>query len=79
MQRLFYLNNELVAAQADALAGKVKQADASEQAANRGVHALLFGRPPGASELAQGVEFAAGGWKQYVQVLMMSNEFSFID
>lgn len=79
MQRLFYLNNELVAAQADALAGKVKQADASEQERIRQVYALLFGRPPGASELAQGVEFAAGGWKQYVQVLMMSNEFSFID
>jgi mono/diheme cytochrome c family protein len=79
MQRLFYLNNELVAAQAAALAERITQADASDETRIRKLYALLFGRPADAGEVEQGREFAADGWPQYVQVLMMSNEFSFLD
>ena len=79
MQRLFYLNNDLVAAQAASLAEKISEADASGAARIRKLYPLLFSRAATASEVAQGLEFAAGGWAQYVQVLMMSNEFSFID
>jgi hypothetical protein len=48
---------------------------------------LALGRNPTAEELALGLEFIRdaeskkdfGPWEQYAQVLLMSNEFMFVD
>jgi cytochrome c553 len=86
LQRLFYLNDELVASRAGALAAKVAQWKGRDEARIERLYPVLFSRPASPSDVALGLEFLresrggdAAAWKQYVQVLLMSNEFSFID
>jgi hypothetical protein len=81
-QRLYFMNNEWVIAQAKAMTARLKGTDAEriDQA-----YRLLFQRPPSADEKKLALEFlhdAADndkGWAEYAQVLMTSNEFQFVD
>jgi mono/diheme cytochrome c family protein len=78
LQKLFFMNGGLVADQAKALAAKLKGEDTAriDQA-----YRILFSRPPSKQELGLGLEFLHQGkdpWPQYAQVLLSSNEFSFI-
>ena len=47
------------------------------------LHHLLYGRRADRDEIGTATEFLAaagpGGWQQYVQVLLGSNEFVFVD
>ena len=75
LQRLFFLNGELVAKQSAALAARIEASGGLDYA-----YALLFQRQPSAEERRLAEEFLReSGWKQFAQVLLSSNEFLFVD
>jgi hypothetical protein len=78
LQRLFFLNNELVRRQASALAARIEKEGGDDRL--RYAYRLLFSREPSAQEQALGADFLNdGGWRQLAQVLLSSNEFLFVD
>ncbi len=84
-QVLFLLNSPFVVGQAKALAKRAT--GKSDEDRIRNLYHLALGRNPTAEELALGLEFIRdaeskkdfGPWEQYAQVLLMSNEFMFVD
>jgi mono/diheme cytochrome c family protein len=87
-QALFLMNGPFVVQQAKALAAQpdvTACTDAGERIAY--LYRLLYGRPPDADEAALGRRFvesagtekALSPWEKYCQVLLMSNEFAFVD
>ncbi len=85
LQRLFFLNSELITDRSRALVARLaKEAGDDPEARIRRAYRLLFGRSPGAEELqlAQGFLAEMNGqqpWRQLAQVLLSSNEFVFVD
>ena len=86
-QALFLMNSPFVAEQAKALANRpeVTSAKGSDGKITKLYRAAL-GRNPTADEMALGRGFvgaeqggASGQWEQYAQVLLLSNEFAFVD
>ncbi len=79
-QALFLLNNPLVLEQATALAERTEAATDSEARIAR-MFELALGRPANADELRSGKAFlaAGGSWPDFAQVLLLSNEFIFVD
>ena len=76
MQRLYFLNNSFVAAQAKALVERVQNSGDDLKRITE-TYKLLFSREPTAEELKLGLEFLAESpWPQYAQVLLSSSEFS---
>jgi hypothetical protein len=87
-QALFLMNNPFVIEQARALAGRLAAVADEPEMRIQQLYMLLFGRAPGPRELALGVAFArrpadAGSglspWEEYAQVLLLTNEFAFVD
>jgi mono/diheme cytochrome c family protein len=87
-QALFLMNGPFVVQQAKALAARpdvTARTDAGERIAY--LYRLLYGRPPDADEAALGRRFvesagtekALSPWEKYCQVLLLSNEFAFVD
>jgi hypothetical protein len=91
-QALFLMNSPLVAQVAKALIARpdvAAFAEASERV--DGLYRLVFGRPPTGQEVEVGQRFveeasadpradaALSAWEQYAQLLLLSNEFMFID
>jgi len=87
-QALFLLNSPFVAEQAKALANRSEVVTArtiDEKLTN--LYRIALGRNPNREELAIGREFigmekvntAFGRWEQFAQVLLLSNEFAFVD
>ncbi len=89
LQKLFFLNSDWVIGQAAALAKRLHSDGlSSDEARLREAYLHLFSREAADPELQLGLEFlqkAAGrdgaelAWQQYAQVLLSSNEFSFVD
>jgi mono/diheme cytochrome c family protein len=93
-QALFLMNSPFPAEQARALVARpdVVAAKTDEERIDR-LHRLTFGRPADPAEVKLGLEFlqaaqASQGkkekgqlnaWEQYGQVLLLSNEFAFVD
>ena len=78
LQKLFFMNSSFVADQAKALAAKLKGDDAARIGE---AYRLLFSRAPSKQEIALAQPFLHQGkdpWPQYAQVLLSSNEFSFV-
>jgi hypothetical protein len=78
LQRLFFMNGGVVADQAKALAARLKGDDRSRI---REAYLLLFGREVSKQEMDLGLQFLHQGqdpWPEYAQVLLSSNEFSFV-
>ncbi len=75
LQKLFYLNSDLVMTQANAL-GAILEKSGIDAAYQR-----LFDRQPNASEKAAAQQFLdqGGTWSQLAQVLLSTNEFSYVD
>lgn len=74
MQRLFFLNSEFVESRAAAMGERFKGGSI------RDAYRVVFGREPNPREIELGESFLkTADWKQYAQVLLSSNEFSFID
>jgi hypothetical protein len=82
MQRLYFMNNGFVSAQAKALADRLASAANDDQERIAAAYRLLFGRAPTDGEIAMGREFLeknGRAWQQYAQVLLGSTEFSSVN
>ena len=81
LQRLFFMNSDLVMRESKALAARLK--DAGDEATRiRQAYRLLMGREATPKEIQMGQEFLRSTneeWPQYTQVLLSSNEFSFVN
>jgi len=75
LQKLFYLNSEIIAAEAEALGQRLRKLGL-----NKG-YQLLFQRNPTTSEKQAAKQFFKDGgtWPQYAQVLLSTNEFAYVD
>ena len=83
LQQLFTLNSPFMQQQATALVQRVK-AEPSDEARVRLAYRLLFGLAPTAGQLRLADEFLGTPssdetWRHYAQVLLGSNEFTFVD
>ena len=79
MQRLYFMNNTFVAAQAKSLAERLKPLADDDRARIRQAYRLLYSRFPTEDEVRLGLEFLENDpqrWQQYTQVLLSSAEFS---
>jgi hypothetical protein len=85
VQRLFFLNSEFMKEQSASLAVRVRAAEGEDTAAQvRALYELLFGRTPELREIEAALAFQAhrppdAALPELAQVLLSSNEFSFID
>ncbi len=86
LQGLYVLNGPFVQRQTTALVERLKREIPDDEAARVDrAYRLLFGRPAHASEVQLAHEFLSAGaandnvWRLYVQALLGSNEFMFID
>jgi mono/diheme cytochrome c family protein len=80
LQRLFFLNSDFIAAQSKALAARL--GDDPNSARIDKAYELLFQRKPTAEEKKLGLQYleeTKDAWPQYAQVLLSSNEFSFVN
>jgi hypothetical protein len=87
-QALFLMNGPFAIQQARALAARPDVADKSDEARIDRLHQLAYGRPADADEVALGLAFVRGAaaqgggltpWEQYAQVILLANEFAFVD
>ncbi|HXG08980.1 MAG TPA: PSD1 and planctomycete cytochrome C domain-containing protein [Gemmataceae bacterium] len=91
-QALFLMNSPFVIEQARHLVGRPDVAALQQPEARiERLYCLLYGRPPDAEEVALGLRFLESArplqteavkltaWEQYAQVLLLSNEFVFMD
>ena len=81
VQELFFLNSGFVRKQAEALAERLASAPAGP-ARIQASYELLFGRAPTPEEVRAGSAFLAdkgAGWREYLEVLLSSNEFNYIN
>jgi len=85
-QKLFFLNSELVTDTAKALSARLHEEATEDTARIERAYQLLFGRAPSAYEKERGTAFLSGAdadvsiaWQQYAQMLLSSNDFSFLD
>jgi hypothetical protein len=82
LQRLYFMNNDFVAQQAEAFAARVKQAAAADDERIRYAYRLALGRPANADEVKTGEDFlraSAGAWVQYAHALLSSAEFASVN
>lgn len=81
LQKLFFLNSEIVAKRSEALGRRVENSNVEN--AIDAVYSLLFNRRPNENERLLGLQFlkeaGASGWSQYAKVLLSSNEFAYVD
>jgi hypothetical protein len=86
-QKLFFLNSDLVSEAAKALSARLHDEAPDDTMRIERAYQLLFARAPSAYEKRRGTEFlsadpsgnASAAWRQYAQMLLSSNEFSFLD
>ena len=88
-QALFLMNSPFVIEQAQALAARKEVASASSDAEKiAALYRLVFARPPSEAEAQVALEFLQsaaapesplGPWEQYAQLLLLTNEFTFVD
>lgn len=83
LQQLFVLNSPLLQQQAHALHRRLSIEGVDPKSRLERAYRLLFSREPNPSELNLGLQFLDGGaearWREYLQVLLGSNEFLFTD
>lgn len=81
LQKLFFLNSDIVARRSAALAKRIARDD--EEGGISAAYRLLFHREPTRSERQAGRDFlrdaGENGWAQYAWVLLSSNEFAYVD
>jgi mono/diheme cytochrome c family protein len=81
LQALFFMNSEVVMASAKSLASRVTSSVPDDTGRIDNAYELLFQRKPTAEERALGLKFMQHeeSWPRYMQVLLSSNEFSFLN
>lgn len=93
LQRLYFMNDDFVYAQAGKLAERV-HSQSSETARIAEAYRLLYGRAPSTQEIDLGLKFLettpekpgntvdgepVTAWREYARVLLSANEFEFVD
>jgi len=81
LQRLFFMNGDLVAQESASLAKRLS-AEAGDRARIRQAYRLVFEREPSGEEMTLGLTFlqeSHEAWPRYAQVLLSSNELSFVE
>jgi hypothetical protein len=89
-QALFLMNSPFVVEQAKHFADRADvTARAKDEERIDRMHRIAYGRPAEAEEIALGLKFLAAvrddagkrlsAWEQYAQVLLLANEFAFVD
>jgi len=82
-QALFLMNSPFAQQQAQALASRADLVHLSEEARLTRMYQLAFGRAPDAQEKQWALDFVResgpSSWEQLAQVLLLSNEFAFVD
>ena len=93
LQRLYFMNNDFVYAQAGKVAERV-YSQANETARITKAYGLLYGRAPTAKEIEIGLQFLKTtpekpgntvngepitAWREYARALLSANEFEFVD
>lgn len=77
LQRLFFMNSELMLKEANSLATRLKGDDAAKI---RAAYSILYGRPATEQEVQIGLRFLKDNpWPQYAQALLSANEFVFVN
>jgi len=82
LQGLFLLNSPFMEACSQALADRsaISAADLSDEERVQALYRLALARKPSPAELQRGIRFVEGGlWAELAQVLLLSNEFAFVD
>ncbi|MCC2671169.1 MAG: Planctomycete cytochrome, partial [Armatimonadetes bacterium] len=82
LQALFLLNSPFMESSARALAERSAAPGSEPPPAERvrSLYRLALARDPTPGELQRGMRFAEGGaWAELAQVLLLSNEFAFVD
>ena len=81
LQGLFFMNSGMVMASAKSLASRVAESGPDDPTRIDNAYELLFQRKPTGEERALGLKFVQGeeSWPRYMQVLLSSNEFSFLN
>ncbi len=82
LQRLFFMNSDLIARQADGLAARLISAEKDDAARIKKAYPLLYAREASEREVQLGLEFLRAGasaWPEYAQALLSSNEFLFVN
>ena len=80
LQQLFFLNSPFVQAQAELLNKRL--GDISPDEKIRRAYSLLLNRTPSAEEVGKGTAFLSAegnSWRNYLQVLLSSNEFIYLN
>jgi hypothetical protein len=81
-QALFLMNSPFLAEASEALAGRPEVAGAAEPGARvEALYRIALGRAPTPAEREAAVEYVQRPeqWAELAQVLLLSNEFSFLD
>ena len=78
---MFLLNSPFVLEQARAFAQRAEQDAPERDSRIARMFQVAFGRPPIAAELRSSQSFleAGGTWPDFAQVLLLANEFDFVD
>jgi len=82
LQKLFFMNSPFVIAQANALAARVAANASSDDQRITAAYRFVLQREPTPEERKLAREFIggnAGAWPQYMQVLLSSNEFTYLN
>jgi hypothetical protein len=82
LQKLFFMNSDFVMEQSKALARKLQESSGNDNARVVAAYRLLFQREPTDGERQLALEFlrdSQNSWPQYAQVLLSSNEFSYLN
>ena len=80
LQQLFFLNSPFVQAQAELLDKRLGDSSMDEKI--RRTYSVLFNRVPSAEEVGKGAAFLSAegnSWPNYLQVLLSSNEFLYLN
>jgi mono/diheme cytochrome c family protein len=82
LQKLFFMNSPFVNAQSDALAARVAAISSNDDQRITATYRFVLQRNPTAEERKLAHEFIggnAGAWPQFAQVLLSSNEFTYLN
>ena len=81
-QALFLMNSPFVAEQAKGVMNRVEPAEPRTRIGK--LYEIVYSRPPASDEIMLGLQFVGDGsdaaiWERYAQVLLLANEFAFVD
>jgi hypothetical protein len=81
LQKLFFMNSPFVMDQSAALAARVAAAASTDDQRITATYRMVLQRDPTPEERRLAHEFIghAGGWPEYTQVLLSSNEFTYLN